>query len=50
LETIRGVGPSRRKALLKHFGSIDNIRRASLEELKAVVPQAAAEAIKTQLS
>jgi excinuclease ABC subunit C len=31
--------PARRKALLKHFGSVDKIREASIEELKALVPE-----------
>ncbi len=33
LEKIRGVGKKRRFALLRHFGSIDAIRRASVEEI-----------------
>jgi excinuclease ABC subunit C len=49
LDTIPGIGPSRRKALLKHFGSMDKIRDASIEELKAVVPENAAHAIKVHL-
>ena len=36
LEDIPGVGPGRRKALLKHFGSIKAIRSASLEDLLQV--------------
>ncbi len=36
LEDIPGVGPARRKALLKHFGSLKKIRAASLEELQQV--------------
>ncbi len=36
LEEIPGVGPERRKALLKAFGSIKAIREASLEQLLAV--------------
>ncbi len=35
LEEIPGIGPTRRKALLQHFGSIDAIREASEEELGA---------------
>jgi excinuclease ABC subunit C len=35
LEEIPGVGPARRRALLKHFGSLKKIKEASLEELKA---------------
>lgn len=35
LDNIEGVGPQRRRALLKHFGSVNQIRAASMEELKA---------------
>jgi excinuclease ABC subunit C len=49
METVPGVGPERRKALLKHFGSLDKIRDASLEELSAVVPKNVAESIKANL-
>lgn len=34
-DTIPGIGPVRRRALLKQFGSIQAIREASLEELAA---------------
>ena len=45
LEDIPGVGPARRKALLKHFGSLKKIRQASLEELQQVpaLPESLAE-------
>lgn len=33
LDTIEGIGEKRRNALLVHFGSIDRIREATLEEL-----------------
>ncbi len=36
LDDIPGVGPTRRKALLKHFGSLKKIRAATLEELQQV--------------
>jgi excinuclease ABC subunit C len=49
LDSIPGIGPTRRKALLKHFGSIDKIKEASIDELRTVVPTNAAEAIKTHL-
>jgi excinuclease ABC subunit C len=49
LDAIPGIGPARRKSLLKHFGSIDKIREASLDELQAVVPESAAQAIKAHL-
>jgi excinuclease ABC subunit C len=36
LDGVPGVGPKRRSALLRHFGSIRAIREASVEELAAV--------------
>ena len=36
LDSIPEIGPTRRKALLKHFGSMDKIKEASIEELMAV--------------
>lgn len=36
LDEIEGVGPARRMALLKAFGSLDGVKKASVEELKAV--------------
>ncbi|NIQ98006.1 MAG: excinuclease ABC subunit C, partial [Desulfuromonadales bacterium] len=36
LEEIPGVGPARRKQLLRHFGSLKKVREATLDELMAV--------------
>lgn len=36
LEEIAGIGPKRRQALLKVFGSLDAIRSASIDQLAAV--------------
>lgn len=36
LEDIPGVGEKRRKALLEHFGSLERLRQASVEELQQV--------------
>lgn len=36
LDKVKGIGPARRKALLKQFGSIENILAASDEQLSAV--------------
>ncbi|NMB55750.1 MAG: excinuclease ABC subunit UvrC [Leptolinea sp.] len=36
LDKVKGIGPTRRKALLKQFGSIENILAASDEQLLAV--------------
>jgi excinuclease ABC subunit C len=33
LDYVSGIGPRRKKALLKKFGSIEAIKDASLEEL-----------------
>ena len=49
LEAIPGIGPARRKALLKHFGSVDKIKSATVIELATVVPQEVAKAIKAHL-
>ncbi len=35
LDDIPGIGEARKKALLRHFGSIENIRQAAVEELAA---------------
>lgn len=34
LDDIEGIGPARRKALMKHFGSLELIRDASVDELR----------------
>lgn len=51
LDEIPGIGPKRRRALLKAFGSIDAMRAASIEQLTAVqgVTPALAENIKAHL-
>jgi len=36
LEEIPGIGPKRRQSLLKHFGSLEGIREATMEELMAL--------------
>jgi excinuclease ABC subunit C len=51
LDGVRGVGPARKRALLKHFGSPDRLLTASREELEAVpgVPGKLAREIHRQL-
>jgi excinuclease ABC subunit C len=51
MDVIPGVGPARRKALLKHFGSVDKIRSATMEELMIVkgITMDVAESIKASL-
>jgi excinuclease ABC subunit C len=52
LETIPGIGPARRKQLLSHFGSIEDIQDASIEELVAIpgITPKLAEGIKANLT
>jgi excinuclease ABC subunit C len=47
LDDIKGIGPARRKALMRHFKTIEAVRDAQVEELSAVpqMNQAAAEAV-----
>ena len=51
IDEVPGIGPAKRTALLKHFGSISDIQEASLDELTAVtgITPKLAEAIKTHL-
>ncbi|MBE5933490.1 MAG: excinuclease ABC subunit UvrC [Lachnospiraceae bacterium] len=44
LDEIPGVGPARRKFLIKHFKDVENIKNASLEELAQVdgIPESTA--------
>ncbi len=52
LDAIPGIGPARRKALLNRFGSIENIQKASTEELASIpgITLQIAEAIKAHLN
>ncbi|HIY32413.1 MAG TPA: excinuclease ABC subunit UvrC [Candidatus Evtepia faecavium] len=45
LEKIPGIGPTRRKQLLKAFGSVKAIRQADLQALEGVLPRQAAQAV-----
>jgi len=51
LDGVPGVGPKRRKALLSHFGSLEDLRRATVEEIASVpgVPLEVAEAVRAFL-
>jgi len=51
LESVPGIGPVRRKALLEHFGGLEALRKASLEEIKSVraVDSATAERLYREL-
>jgi excinuclease ABC subunit C len=49
LDIVPGLGPVRRRALLREFGSIDAIRDAPVEQLTAVVPRPVALRVKELL-
>ena len=36
LDDIEGIGPTRRKALMKHFISLEHVKEATVDELKAI--------------
>jgi excinuclease ABC subunit C len=42
LDEVSGIGPTRKKALLKRFGSLTRLRNASEDEMAAVIPAAVA--------
>lgn len=52
LDSVPGIGPKRRKMLLTHFGSLDDLRRATVEEIASVpgIPLDVAEAVKANLA
>jgi excinuclease ABC subunit C len=52
LDTIAGIGPKRKQALLRHYGSIKAIRAASIEELSRApgMNRKTAEAIRIRLT
>jgi excinuclease ABC subunit C len=45
LDSVQGIGPRRRRALLTAFGSLSGVRRATREELAAVVGTKTATAV-----
>ncbi len=47
LDDIKGLGPARKKRLLEEFGSVNKVKKASLEQLQALMwlPQPVAQAI-----
>ena len=49
LDNIPGIGPKRKKAIIKKYGSINNIKQASIQELQEYLPQAVATELKKYL-
>jgi excinuclease ABC subunit C len=49
LDDVPGIGPARKKALLRRFGSLKRMREAELTDLAEVVPAAVAEVLHSAL-
>jgi excinuclease ABC subunit C len=49
LDSVPGLGPKRKRQLIKRFRSLAGVREASLAELATVVPEAVARGIKEQV-
>ena len=51
LDTVHGIGPKRRRMLMQHFGTLQAVRDATMEELSAVpgMTRALAQNVKEQL-
>ena len=49
LDKINGIGEVRRKKLLTKFGSISGIKKASIDELKEIIPEKVALEIKNKI-
>ena len=45
LDGVSGLGPARKSALLKHFGTVRAVEKATEEELSAVLPAAVANSL-----
>ncbi|MGT2846379.1 excinuclease ABC subunit UvrC [Streptococcus massiliensis] len=51
LDGIEGLGPKRKQYLMKHFKSLTNIQKASVDDIAAIgLPRKVAEAVKEKLS
>lgn len=49
LDNIEGIGPKRKKELIKKFGSLSKIKEASLEDLEEILPSNTAKVLKNYL-
>lgn len=51
LDEVKGIGEQRKRRLLMHFGSVDHIKNATVEELRKLkIPQAVAEQLLATLN
>ena len=49
LDDVTGIGPKRKRDLLKHFGSLKKIREATVKDIAQVVPESVAAALYSAL-
>ncbi len=49
LDDIEGIGPVTRNKLLNHFGSVDNIRKSTLEEISQIIGEKLAKKVLDKL-
>ena len=49
LDDIEGIGPARKKQLIKEFGSVTKMREASVEEIAKIIPLQVASELKEYL-
>ena len=49
LDNIEGIGPARKKALIKRFGSVKKMDEASIDELKEILPENVADELHNYL-
>ncbi|KKM72413.1 hypothetical protein LCGC14_1420820, partial [marine sediment metagenome] len=50
LDDIEGVGPITRNKLLKHFGSVDNIKKATIEDISQIIGKKLAYSVLEELN
>ncbi len=49
LDDIEGIGPARKKQLIKEFGSVSKMREASVEDISKIIPVQVAKELKEYL-
>jgi len=50
LDDIKGIGPTTRNKLLRHFGSVNNIKQAPLEDIAELIGKKLADIILKELN
>ena len=50
LDNIEGIGPATRSKLLKHFGSVENMKKATSKELSQIIGKKLAEKVLKELN